>query len=508
MNQPFPEDPSIDKEVFHTLVSTELSSNILHLQTVLTACDDVVFASIHLASGLQASVLYLRGMVNVELLDGHVLEPLKQASTETVASMDKVMSCISVSQYKELRMIGEVINEVLGGKAVLLVDTIEGALSIELSQSEGRSVEEPLAESVVRGPREGFVESLVVNTSLIRKRLKTPALKFVSFTLGNYSKTDVTMAYMQGIAKPEIISKVSERISQIKLDGVLESGYIEEMIESNIYSPFPQVQTTERPDVAVSSLLEGRVVIITDNTPIALIAPTTFWSLMQSPEDYYQRFLIGSLIRWLRYTFFLIAMLAPAIYVAVLTFHHEMVPTTLLLRVAKSREEIPFPALVEALIMEVTFEALREAGVRLPRQVGSAVSIVGALVIGQAAIQAGLVSAPMVMVVAITGISSFMMPQYSAGISLRMLRFPIMILSGILGLFGLVLGLLLIISHLCILRSFGVPYLAPFAPIYPKGIKDVLFRAPISKMNTRPAFYADKENLKRQPEHSDERNKN
>lgn len=206
--------------------------------------------------------------------------------------------------------------------------------------------------------------------------------------------------------------------------------------------------------------------------------------------------------------FFLIAMLAPAIYVAVLTFHHEMVPTTLLLRVAKSREEIPFPALVEALFMEVTFEALREAGVRLPRQVGSAVSIVGALVIGQAAIQAGLVSAPMVMVVAITGISSFMMPQYSAGISLRILRFPIMILSGILGLFGLILGLLLIISHLCILRSFGVPYLAPLAPIYPKGIKDVLLRAPISKMNTRPAFYADKNNLNRQREHSDERNEN
>ncbi|NOU66200.1 spore germination protein [Paenibacillus sp. LMG 31461] len=508
MNQPFPEDPSIDKEVFHTLVSTELSSNILHLQTVFTACDDVMFASMHLASGLQASVLFLRGMVNVELLDGYVLEPLKQASAETVVSMDKVMNCISVSQYKVLRIIGDVIDNVLGGKAVLLLDTIEGALSIELPQFEGRAVDEPLAESVVRGPREGFVESLVVNTSLIRKRLKTPALKFVSFTLGNYSKTDVTLAYMQGIAKPEIISKVSERISQIKLDGVLESGYIEEMIESNIYSPFPQVQTTERPDVAVSSLLEGRVVIITDNTPIALIAPTTFWSLMQSPEDYYQRFLIGSLIRWLRYTFFLIAMLAPAIYVAVLTFHHEMVPTTLLLRVAKSREEIPFPALVEALIMEVTFEALREAGVRLPRQVGSAVSIVGALVIGQAAIQAGLVSAPMVMVVAITGISSFMMPQYSAGISLRILRFPIMILSGILGLFGLILGLLLIISHLCILRSFGVPYLAPFAPIYPKGIKDVLFRAPTSKMNTRPAFYADNNNLKRQPEHSDERNEN
>lgn len=508
MNQPFPEDPSIDKEAFHTPVTAELSSNILHLQTLFLDCDDVMFTSFQLDSGIKASVLYLRGMVNVELLDGNVLEPLKKASSERMESMDTVKSNITVSDLKELRLIGDILNEVLGGKPVLLMDTIEGALSIGLSQFEGRSVEEPLAESVVRGPREGFVESLVVNTSLIRKRLKTPALKFISFTLGNYSKTDITMAYIQGIAKPEIISKVSERISQIKMDGVLDSGYIEEMIESNIYSPFPQVQTTERPDVAVSGLLEGRIVIITDNTPITLIAPATFWSLMQSPEDYYQRFLIGSLIRWLRYTFFLVAMLAPAIYVAVLTFHHEMVPTTLLLRVAKSREEIPFPALVEALIMEITFEALREAGVRLPRQVGSAVSIVGALVIGQAAIQAGLVSAPMVMVVAITGISSFMMPQYSAGISLRILRFPIMILSGILGLFGLILALLLIISHLCILRSFGVPYLAPLAPIYPKGIKDVLFRAPISKLTSRPAFYAAKNNLKRQGKKPNDRNEN
>ncbi|MDR6552172.1 spore germination protein [Paenibacillus qinlingensis] len=508
MNQPFPEDPSISKETFHTLVSADISSNILHLRTLFKDCDDVVFSAFYLENGMKAALLYLRGMVNVELLDGHVLEPIKHANTESMKSMDEAMSYIQVPELNKIGILGDILNEVLNGKPVLMLDTLEGAISIGISHFEGRNVEEPLAESIVRGPREGFVESIEVNRSLIRKRLKTPALKFVPFILGSYSKTNVTIAYIEGVAKPEIIKKVTERIARIKIDGVLESGYIEELIENNIYSPFPQLQSTERPDVAVSSLLEGRVVIITDNTPIALIAPTTFWSLMQSAEDYYERFLIGSLIRWLRYTFFLIAMLAPAIYVAVLTFHHEMVPTTLLLRVAKSREEIPFPALVEALIMEITFEALREAGVRLPRQVGSAVSIVGALVIGQAAIQAGLVSAPMVMVVAITGISSFMMPQYSAGISLRILRFPIMILSGILGLFGLILGLLLIISHLCILRSFGVPYLAPFAPIYPKGIKDVLFRAPISKLTSRPAFYAAKTNLKRQGENQDDQNEN
>lgn len=497
MNKVFPGEPSVEKEAYQTWISAELAQNLQLLKTYLTDCEDVVFAPFHMRNGLNASLLYLRGSVDAELLDRNVLVPLKNEDAANGATIETIKDHINVSDIKNLQSLGEILHDVLEGRPIVLIDTVPGVLSIGLTKFETRSVEEPLAESVVRGSREGFIESLTVNTSLIRKRLKTPALKFVSFTVGSYSKTVITMGYIQGIAKPEIIRSVSDQIKQINIDGVLESGYIEELIQSSTYSPFPQLQTTERPDVAVASLLEGRIIIMTENTPMVLIAPTTFWTMMQSPEDYYQRYLIGTLIRWLRYTFFLIALLAPAIYVAVLTFHQEMVPTTLLLRVAKSREEIPFPALVEALIMEITFEALREAGIRLPRQVGSAVSIVGALVIGQAAIQAGLVSAPMVMVVATTGISSFMMPQYSASISLRILRFPIMILSGIMGLFGLILGLLLIISHLCMLRSFGVPYMAPLAPISLTGMLDVLVRAPIEKFKTRPSIYS-QGNRKRQ----------
>ncbi|BFT71963.1 spore germination protein [Paenibacillus sp. P36] len=502
MKKEIPRELSVEKEAYQTAVSAELSGNLQILRTYFTDCADVLFTQFHTHNGLNACMLYLRGAVDVELLDGNVLTPLKNSKVDSVSSIETYKDYVNVSDVYEIQTIGEVLHDVLGGRSVVFIDTVQGALTIGLMKYDTRAVEEPLAESVVRGSREGFIESTTINTSLIRKRLKTPALKFITFTVGTYSKTEVTMAYIHGIAKPDIIIKVSERIEQIDIDGVLESGYIEELIEGNTYSPFPQIQATERPDVAAASLLEGRILILTENTPIVLIVPATFWSMMQSPEDYYQRYLIGTLIRWLRYTFFLIAMLAPAVYVAVLTFHQEMVPTTLLLRVAKSREEIPFPALVEALIMEITFEALREAGIRLPRQVGSAVSIVGALVIGQAAIQAGLVSAPMVMVVAITGISSFMMPQYSASIALRILRFPIMILSGIMGLFGLILGLLLVISHLCILRSFGVPYMAPLAPISLSGIKDVLFRAPINKFKTRPLFYSEG-NIKRQGDKPD-----
>ncbi|OXM83440.1 hypothetical protein CF651_25875 [Paenibacillus rigui] len=358
MNTPFPEDPSIDKEVFHTKVSAELDVNLQQINTIFTDCDDVICIDFRLDSGIKAAVLYIRGMVDTELLDGHVLEPLKKSDPHLLESMDKVMDHITVSDREELRTIGEILTDTLAGQTVVLIDTLPAALSIGLVKYDMRSVEEPLAESVVRGARDGFIEALPVNTSLIRRRLKTPALKFKSFTIGRYSKTEVTMAYIQGIAKPDVIKQVTERISHIDIDGIAESGFIEELIEGSNYSPFPQLQTTERPDVAVASLLEGRVLIITDQTPIVLIAPATFWSMLQSPEDYYQRYLIGTLIRWLRYLFLLIALLAPAFYVAVLTFHHEMVPTTLLLRVAKSREEIPFPALLEALIMEITFEAL------------------------------------------------------------------------------------------------------------------------------------------------------
>jgi spore germination protein KA len=306
--------------------------------------------------------------------------------------------------------------------------------------------------------------------------------------IGRLTETPVLIAYIEGIAQRTLIQEVTNRLMSIKIDGILESGYIEEMIQDRPFSPFPLILTTERPDVAAACLLEGRVIILIDGTPFVLIAPCTFASMLQSPEDYYNHFYIGTFIRWLRYIFFFIALLGPSAYVAILTFHQEMIPTSLLITIAENREQIPFPALIEAFIMEITFEALREAGVRLPKQVGAAVSIVGALVIGQAATAAGLVSSPMVMVVAITGVASFLMPRYATGISIRILRFPIMILSGVLGLLGVMIGVTAIVAHLCTLQSFGVPYLNPTATLKIKNLKDVLIRAPWWEMDTRPEF--------------------
>jgi spore germination protein KA len=309
-----------------------------------------------------------------------------------------------------------------------------------------------------------------------------------SMKIGDYTRTNIVIAYIEGIADVTLVEEVKNRLQRIRLDGILESGYIEEMIEDTPYSPFPQLLSTERPDVVCSSLLEGRVAILVEGTPFVLVAPITFFSLIQAAEDYYQRFTIATITRWMRYCFLFIALLLPSIYVAILSYHQEMVPGSLLISMASSRESVPFPALIEALIMEVTFEALREAGVRLPKQVGSAVSIVGALVIGQAAVQAGLISAPMVIVVAITGIASFMAPRYIAGITLRMLRFPLIFLAGTLGLLGIMLGIITIVLHLCSLRSFGVPYLSSLVTPKVRELRDVLIRSPLWMMDSRPHF--------------------
>ncbi|MEW9673442.1 spore germination protein [Ammoniphilus sp. 3BR4] len=488
-----------EKENQPTLLSSNLDQNIQLLRSIYENCSDVVFRSFFIGGIRKAYLIYIEGLCNTEEMNASVMTPLMDESAGNHAFHELLEKKITVTKVEEVNTVSDCIKYLSMGSPVLLVENESEGFTFGLAKWEKRSVEEPTAESVIRGPREGFTESLGVNTSLLRRRIRSPQLKIKPISIGRYTQTEIILAFMDGIADPTLIEEITKRLERIDMDGVLESAYIEEMIEDNPFSPFPQILSTERPDVAVSSLLEGRVVILVDGTPFSLIAPTTLYSLFQSSEDYYQRFLISTAIRWLRYVFVLISLLLPSLYVAVSTFHHEMVPTTLLLSMASSREQVPFPALIEALIMEITFEALREAGIRLPKQVGAAVSIVGALVIGQAAVQAGIVSAPMVMVVAITGIASFTLPRYTAGIALRMLRFPMIILAGSLGLMGVMLGIIFILIHLCTLRSFGVPYLSPMAPMKFRDMKDTLIRAPWWMLKTRPHLTGDYNKYRQAP---------
>lgn len=482
------------------LISKHLQDNVHELHTIYHKCYDVHFHHFLIGQTTKAFVIYVEGLIDVELLNKNVLNPLLQETeSDWQYSVKEISTLISISNITEMVEMDELISHLSTGCVGLFIDGVAACFGLGLAKWDKRGIDEPSAESVVRGPREGFTETLVTNASMMRRKIKSPAMKMVAFTIGKHTQTQVVMVYMEGIAREALIEEVNQRISDIQIDGILESGYIEGLIEDSPFSPFPQIQVTERPDVVCAALLEGKVSILVDGTPFALIAPATLFSLLQSPEDYYQRFMIGTLIRWMRYVFFLATLLLPSLYIAILTYHQEMVPTSLLLSIAKSREDIPFPALVEALLMEISFEALREAGVRLPKQVGAAVSIVGALVIGQAATSAGLVSAPMVMVVAITGVASFMMPQYATGIALRILRFPIMFLSGMLGLLGLMLGFIVIVIHLCSLRSLGVPYLQPLAPMKGSEMKDVLVRAPIWSLRRRPLYTIKQNNIRQAP---------
>jgi len=482
----------LNKREQQTPLYMDLDLNLEKLQSIYDNCSDVVYRPFLIGKKTKAVLVYIEGLTNTDEVDANVLSPLMEDNSGKPSSpYDILQTKLSVSKVKEIHSFQECVEYLSIGNPLLFIDHEKQGFALGLSKMEKRSIDEPQAESVVRGPREGFTESIGVNLSLLRRRLRSPQFKTKAMKIGRYTQSEVILAYIEGIVDHTLVEEVTTRLKRIEIDGVLESGYIEELIEDNPYSPFPQVLDTERPDVAVASMLEGRVVILVDGTPFCLVVPITFYSLLQSSEDYYQRFMVGSLIRWLRFLFVVIALLLPSLYVAALTYHAEMVPTSLLLSISASREQVPFPALVEALIMELTFEALREAGIRLPKQVGSAVSIVGALVIGQAAVQAGIVSAPMVMVVAITGIASFTIPRYSAGIALRMLRFPMIFLSGMLGLLGIMLGIIFICTHLCTLRSFGVNYLSPMSPMKGKEMKDVLIRAPWWMLNTRPHLTGD-----------------
>jgi spore germination protein len=447
-----------------------------------------------------AIILYLDGLVDMKRMEHNILDPLL-IHNENLLKKDNltikdIEAEISSGQVKKGDTIQQIADHMLIGGTVLLINGFKQSLFISEQSWPQRSVEDPPSESVVLGPREGFTENIRTNTSMIRRRIKSPQLKLESMKVGSLSKTEVVITYIEGIAESSLVEEVRTRIKRIEIDAIEDSGYIVEFIEDKPYSVFPQVLQTERPDRVVGNLLEGRVGIIVENSPFALIVPVTFFQMMNSPEDYYGRFMMASFIRFIRYLFLLIALLFPSIYIAVTTFHQELLPTNLLFSVAASREKVPFPAIVEALLMEITFEALREAGLRLPRPIGSTVSIVGALVIGQAAVEAGIVSAPLVIVVSITGIASFMFPSYSMTGAIRLLRFLMMFLAATLGFYGILLGVFFILVHLVQLRSFGVPYLAPIAPFNFNNLKDILIRAPWWKMDERPEQVG-KRNLKR-----------
>lgn len=445
----------------------------------------------------RAAIVYVDGLSDVDIIDTHLITPLmihgipdtdQETALRSSDSLQKYIAnrLLPVSKLNETSKLQELTRSVLIGQTALLVEGIQGVFLIGAAQGKVRNVEEPLSEALLRGPRIGFTEKLEDNMGLLRMQGQNESMIMSQFEVGNRVKKNMIVAYMQDIADPRLVDEVHSRIQRIDIDDPLESGYIEQLIEDNILSPFPQLQNTERPDRVIASLLEGRVAILLDGTPFALILPTTFSMLLQSPEDYYERWIPGSFVRILRFLAAMLALLAPALYISFISFHPGLIPTKLALSIIETRQGVPFPSIIEALIMEISIEILREAGIRLPKPIGPAMGIVGGLIIGDAAVNAGIVSPFLVIVVAVTAISSFTIPVYSAGITLRILRFAAMLNAGALGIYGVIMFFLLICCHLVRLKSFGVPYLNPLIPYRIIDWKDILIRAPLKVMKKRP----------------------
>jgi spore germination protein KA len=460
------------------------------------SCDIVIriFRS-DAAPDRELGIIYVSGIVDAESINESVMESLmslklpQHAYVKGGKLLDALRSCVvSVGSVQDISTLEEALQYMTDGLCVILADGCAAALTADVSGGDQRAVTIPQTQTVIRGPQHGFVENVRTNISLIRRIIRSSDLHVQMYKIGRQTHSNVAVLYLHGTADESIVKEVYRRLAAIDIDGVLETGYIEEFIQDESFTLFPTLLNSERPDTVAAALLEGRVAIMVDGTPLVLMAPTTFFTFFQSPEDYYQRFDIASFVRIIRYAAYVVAMLLPALYIAVTTYHQEMLPTTLLISLAAQREGIPFPGLIEALLMEMTFEVLREAGLRMPRAIGPAISIVGALVLGQSAVQAGIVSAGMVIVVSFTAISNFVMPEFNMAATSRIIRFVYMLMAGIFGFFGIFISVLFTLIHLTSLRSFGVPYMSPLAPGPTKqGLwRDVFVRLPWWAIVLRP----------------------
>ncbi|MBK1811483.1 spore germination protein [Clostridium sp. YIM B02505] len=486
--------PSKDQasESDKTKLSNSLTDNLNNLKNILGDSSDIIYRQFSFGDNGQfnAAVIYVEGLNENFIINDTIMKTFMYDSK--IANMKNIQlnidfiekNMISVAHLKRTSFVEEIVDACLSGETVFILDTSSEALMIHSEGWENRGVEESKTEAVVRGPREGFTESIATNMALLRRRIKSPNLMFELRRIGKQTRTSVCIAYLKDIVDQNLVEEVKKRLSGIDIDAILESGYIEQLIEDKPKTIFPTIGNSEKSDTAAAKILEGRVCILVDGTPFVLTVPMLFVEGFQSAEDYYSRPYMATMLRMLRYACFYISIFAPVSYVVLSTFHQELIPTTLLFTMAAGREGVPFPAAVEAGLMIITFEILREAGVRLPRPVGQAVSIVGALVIGEAAVTAGLVGGLLVIVIALTAVSSFVIPVYTDVVSI--LRVIFLILGAVLGIFGIGIGILIVFAHAVSLKSFGAPYFSPLAPRVKDDIKDTFIREPIYKMNKRP----------------------
>jgi hypothetical protein len=483
---------SANSELKQLKLSGNIQDNLNRLKNIMNNSGDIRTREFSLAgSNMKAAVIYIDSLSDESIIQQHILKGLIIDSAvlfnKTQVSFQEIKnSMISVGGVEEAETFDEIVLEVMSGNTLLIIQGFTKGLIIHTKGYQGRTIGEPAVEPSVKGPQEAFVEILKINIGLIRRRLRDPNLCFEMYKIGRRAKSDFTIVYIKGIVDEELVADIKGRLNQIDIDRQATAEQIGKMIQDRPKSIFPLFQTTERPDKVVSAISEGRVAIILDGAPDAIIAPTTLPMLLQSADDYYEDWFGASIIRISRLISLFISAIFPALYIAVTSFHPGMLPTKLTLSITRTRTGVPFPAIIEAILMEFVLELLQEAGIRLPRVVGQTVSIVGGLVIGQAAVSAGIVSPIMVIVISVTALSSFVIPSYSLGLATRIARVPFMVLAATFGTFGIAMGLLISLTYLVSLKSFGVSYLKPISTDHPGDWKDSIIRSPVWSFKKRP----------------------
>jgi spore germination protein len=465
------------------------------MKELLKDNSDVVFRKFNIGKW-KAAFIYIDGMSDKILLNDYVLESL-MINADKINHIDEIKdSLLTVSDLREVEKLDEAVTAMLAGDTMMFINGMDICYIIATRAFPNRGIAEPSGETVVRGSREGFTEVIRFNTALIRRRIRDTRLRIVPKALGVRSKTDTAMLYIEDIVNKDVLEKFSSKMEKINIDAILDSGYVEQLIEDNKWSFFPQVQSTERPDVVAAALYEGRIALLVDNSPFAIIVPATLPALFQSPDDYYQRWITASITRFLRLIAIFLSLILPAFYVAVTSFHTNIIPTRLAYAMAATREGIPFPAFIEAIIMEISLAFLIEAVIRLPKPIGATIGIVGGLIIGQSAVSAGIVSPVMIIIVSLTAITTFISPNYSVTSAFRYVRFLLIIAASIIGLYGIIIGMLILLIHLVRLKSFGISYLSPFVNVIAEDNKDSFIRSPLQFFKKRPQYLKPKDKIR------------
>ena len=470
--------PQIDK--LQLTFTKNLNDNLEKIKQTLQDSSDITVKKIVL-NNLDAAIIFID-----TLSDKMDIQKVIDNLTASSYPFEETVSFTLKTYENKDSLSKDCINDMLAGYVLLFFDGQNAPYSFMARKHDGRSVSQPINEQIIQGSHEGFTESLETNLFLTRKNLMSPNMAVKTFQVGKEAQKTVALLYLNNLADPDLIQKVEKRINSIDTDSLFSFAYLVDYIEDYTFTPFPQFLATERVDRVCGNLTEGRIALFVEGSSSAIILPVTFFAFYQSPDDYNTRFTIGSFYRLIRYLAFVMAILLPSLYIAIIGFHNEVLPSYLVFMAKKSVETIPYRPLIEAGIVEIFIELIREASLRLPTKVGPTIGIVGGLVIGDAIVQAGLVSNLMVVIVALTSISSFVIPSSDMSLTVRILRFPFMIMAAFLGLYGILIGFLILIGHLCKLQPFGIPYLAPLSPIKWSDLKDTIIRAPIITMDRRP----------------------